>query len=213
MKKQLFYIIFLGIFSQGCEECEKKGYVTITVSKTIPLSYSFNSTGTSTSTAKLSRDDIYELFKSDDKEVFLERVDVTGVTLSGEINKQQNTAAEVSISANISQKDFSSTPKKLIEISRLVKTSETELGTSSTNGITFNNVLTSLNSLGLGVFRDFCSKAVSKFGIAFPLEIETTASAPANQRFVGTIFIRITASVTYKKCTEVIFVNLENACN
>ncbi len=213
MKKQLFYIIFLGIFSQGCEECEKKGYVTRTVSKTIPLSYSFNSTGTSTSTARLLRDDIYNLFKSDDKELFLERVDVTGLTLIGEINKQQNTASEVSISAKISQKDITFTPKQLIEVSRLVKTSETTLGTANTGGVSLNNVLNSLNELGLFLFRDFCAKAVSKYPLLFPLEIETTAVAPATQRFAGTIFINITASVTYKKCDEVIFVNLEDACN
>lgn len=213
MKKQLFYVLFLPLISQGCEECEKKGYITRTVSKTIPLSYSFNSTGTSTSTAKLLRNDIYELFKSDDEELSLERVDVTGVTLSGEINKQQNTANEVSISARVSQKDIISTPKQLIEVIRLVKTSETELGTGNAGGVSFNNALNSLNALGLALFSDFCSKAVSKYSLVFPLEIEATAVAPATQRFAGTIFIRITASVTYKKCEEVIFVNLDQACN
>ena len=212
LKRQFLYVL-LSLLSQGCQECEKKGYVTTTVTKKILLSYDFNSTGTSTSTAKLLRETIYELFKSDDKELFLERVDVTGVTLSGEIDKQKNTANDIVISTTVSQKDISSKVTPLIEVSRVIKTSETGLGTGSVGGITFNNALNSLNALGLGLFRDFCSKAVGKYTILFPLETVTTAVVPANQRFVGTIYINITASVTYRKCTEVIFVTLEDACN
>lgn len=208
MKKQLFYLVVLAAFSQGCSSCTSMK-VYRTVQKSVNLSYNFSPTGTSTSSASLTSGDIYALFSSVDGTI--EKVDISGVSLSGDINAQQNTATEASLSANITKQNST---YLLLKTSKLIKTSENGLGTDilGTDGkyVTLNNALNSLNAEGLSILSEFCRNAIvpnrahpgqpPTISTQPPLDMKATAVVPLNQRLVGTIYIRISASVTYFKC-------------
>lgn len=210
MKKQLFYVIFLGIFSQGCKECEEKVKIRRTVNKTISVSYNFNTTGESTNSAAIYASELYEIFDITDGEI--EKIDVSGISLSGEIDKQQNTALLTKLTAQA----HSSTPipgiptnaALLLNETKLIKVSETNLATDlvGTAGAiptyTFNNAINSLNPVGLKLVQGFFARSLValKLGVNHKLNIEVNSSVPPNQRLVGTVYLRLAVSVTYTQC-------------
>lgn len=211
MKKQLFYIIFLGIFSQGCKECEEKVKIRRTVNKTISVSYNFNTTGESTNTAAIYASQLNEIFDiADDGEI--EKIDVSGISLSGEIDKQQNTALLTKITAKVnSSTSIPNAPTSsivLLNETKLVKVSETDLVTDlvgTTGAIptyTFNNAINSLNPAGLKVVQSFFSSALTalQLGVTHKLNVDINSSVPPNQRLVGTVYLRLSVAVTYTQC-------------
>ena len=215
MKKQLFYIIFLGIVSQGCEQCEEKLKIRRTVNKTVPLSYVLNTTGTSNNTAIITASQVRSLFKSD--EGTIEKIDVSGISLSGEIDKQQNTAKEAQFTAHVVDVNVLY-GALLLKTTKLIKVSDNDLemdllGTGGKNP-SFNNAISSLNEEGLKIIKDFFAsvKPFSNSSIGVRLD----SVVPANQRLVGTVYLKITASVSYYKCEKmpVIFLNNnDDICN
>jgi hypothetical protein len=212
MKKQLFYIIFLGIFSQGCKECEEKVKIRRTVNKTIALSYKFNATGSSTNMATISSNELNKIFdiESDAK---LEKIDVQGVSLSGEIDKTQNTATFANLSAQVStlisaEPNVPSKGVVLLKETKLIKVNETDLATDlmgvggSFPTYTFNNAISSLNQDALIIIRNFFASALFSISAALnqKLDVEIYSSVPPNQRLVGTVYLRLSVSVTYTQC-------------
>lgn len=204
MKKQLFYLVVLAAFSQGCGNSSVRIYRTVT--KTIPLSYNFNTTGSSTSTATLTSSQIYDLFASGDG-AYIEKVDVSGVSLSGEIDKQQNTATQAILTATV-QKNSESFTTSLLNTTKLVKVTDNDFSTDllGANSQTFNNAVNSLNSAGLAIFQDFVSQSISRYKISSnqTLKIQVISSVSANQRFAGTVYVRINATITYYKCEQML---------
>ena len=212
MKKQLFYIIFLGIFSQGCKECEEKVKIRRTVNKTISLSYKFNANGSSTNTATISSDELNKIFdiESDAK---LEKIDVQGISLSGEIDKTQNTATFTNLSAQVSTLTSAepNVPSKgvvLLRETKLIKVNETDLATDlmgaggSFPTYTFNNAISSLNQDALIIIQNFFTSslfAISRV-LTHKLNVEIYNSVPPNQRLVGTVYLRLSVAVTYTQC-------------
>lgn len=209
MKKQLFYIIFLGIASQGCEECESKGKVYTTVTKTIDLSFNFNHTGTSTSSANLTSFQIANLFAKEVKGE-LSGVDVKSIMLYGDINTQQNTATEATVSAKIFDVGLLGTESPLLNSTKMLKNGDGDFGAN------FSSAVYSLHAQGIGIFKKYLGQWYYGSSILLPppsLKVDLTATVPTNQRLVGTINMRITASVTYYTCEVVIFTHLDNACD
>lgn len=211
MKKQLFYIIFLGIVSQGCKECEEKVKIRRTVNKTISVSYNFNTTGESTNSAAIYASQLNEIFDiADDGEI--EKIDVSGISLSGEIDKQQNTALLTKLTAKVNSStsipNFNTSGIVLLNETKLIKVSETDLVTDlvGTNGAiptyTFNNAINSLNPAGLKVVQSFFSGALTalQLGVTHKLNVDINSSVPPNQRLVGTVYLRLSVAVTYSQC-------------
>ena len=210
MKKQLFYIIFLGIVSQGCEQCEEKVKIRRTVNKVISVRYNFNTTGESTNTAAIYAGELYEIFDITDGEI--EKIDVSGISLSGEIDKQQNTALLTRLTAKVNSStpipNVPTTSTVLLNETKLIKVSETDLATDlvGTTGTiptyTFNNAINSLNPAGLKVVQSFFASSLValRLGVTHKLNIEINSSVPPNQRLVGIVYLRLAVSVTYTQC-------------
>ncbi|MFN8354309.1 MAG: hypothetical protein U0Y10_07685 [Spirosomataceae bacterium] len=214
MKKQLLYIILLGIFSQGCEQCEEKKKIYRTVNKVIPASFVVNTTGNSTTTATISSLKLNEIFELDE-DVRIEKVVVSGISLSGEINPQQNTATKavmsVKVNSNISGTGSNTTSTQvLLNETNMIKVGEYDLGTdligTPQNGIipttTFNNAINSLNPAGFKIVQGFFAASVEANRLigVYTLNLEAYTSVPDNKRLVGTVYLRLNASVTYYKC-------------
>ncbi|MFN8354310.1 MAG: hypothetical protein U0Y10_07690 [Spirosomataceae bacterium] len=221
MKKQFIYLFLLAIFSQGCDSCTSIK-VFRTVTKTVTLTYPFNvSGGESNQSTSISSSQVFTLFGDGNTGESLERVDVTGVSLSGEINPQQNTANQAVISATITKNGGKFL---LLRSTKMIKTGSTSLDTDLLGAdgkyVTFNNALNSLNTDGLTIFREFFANAIRRYGaVTLPneqrLDVTATSFVSPTERLVGTVYLRITASVTYYKCEPVAVALLYNdvECN
>jgi hypothetical protein len=204
MKKHFCVLFLLTLALQGCGN-----YIQVnrTVSKVVVLPFQIDQTGKFQSTSTITGRDIVNLFDPDifgtDRATKIERFDIKSVRISGDLNTQRNTASQVNVTATVSS---GSTSVLLLNETKMIRLSDSSLaldllGAATGGSVSLDNALATLNALGVKEIQDAINGYLKNINTK-PLIVSLSGQTSSNQRMVGTITIKIDASITYSRCEE-----------